>query len=259
MANNQVVPYEINAIVIRDNNQQDYPTEIQQNISPATYRPSPPKYESNSTYASKYNRAIYFFNQVSSSKHKKRMFGSIFYIVHHYPTIVLFCLSLIAIILSLWIQALMTISIIIGVLYLIISIYNFIIFLYNGSLLDDPHLINDSYFGKFQQQLKLSDIDFEDKWIDLQVNQKIFANELGPHLQVLNNLQEFHREKNQSSFFVLFYSYHYIEKYTQFPKEIIWQGILSILILGVSIVIPVLFECAWNKQSEKNNQICYIK
>jgi hypothetical protein len=262
MANNQVVPFEINTTVIQDNNQQYYPTEIEQNILPATsnYLPSPPKYDSNSTYASKYNRAVYFFNQVSSSsRHKKRMFGSLFYLVHRYPSILFFCLSVMAIILSLWIQALMTIPILIGGLYLIISIYNFIIFIYNGSLLDDRHLINDSYFGKFGQQTKLSDINFEDRWIYIQVNQERFANELGPHLQALNTLQEFHREQKQSAFFVLFYSYHYIEKYTQFPKEIIWQGILSILILAVGIVIPILFQCAWSKQPEKNNQICYMK
>ena len=182
MSKNQVVPLiipftsEINTVT--DSNNQTYANEIDQSILPASYLPSPPKYDSNSTYASKYNRAVYFFNFVSPSRHKKRMFGSSLYLVHHYLVIVFFCLSLITIILSLWIQLLMIVPIIFGGIYIIISIYNLIILILNGNLLDDPHLIKDSHFDRFGEQTVLSDIKFEDEWVRLQRDQTVFENKI---------------------------------------------------------------------------------
>jgi hypothetical protein len=262
MTKNQIVPliipFTVATTVSIDNKREEYATEINRTILPASYLPSPPKYEPNSTYASKYNRAVFFFNHVSRSTHKKRMFGSSLYLVHRNPVIVFFCLSLIAIVLSLWILPLMAIPIVVGAMYLIISTYNLIIFIRNGSLLDDPHLINDSHFGKFGEQAMLSNIDFEDEWIRLQGDQTTFSDRLVPHLNALNKLQDIYRETN-GSFFVLFYSYHYIEKYTRFPMTIIWQGILSLLILVLGVVLPLLVQCAWSKQSDNGNQICYMK
>ncbi|CAF1175958.1 unnamed protein product [Adineta steineri] len=255
---NQVIHYHHQVNTVADNKTPNSHTEISQTTrTTKKYKLLPPVTEDDEKkiYPARYNLAVWNYNHVTSDKHKKRML-SLFFLMRRIPFIVGFCIVWIAILFSLWFQYLMILSILVSAIYFIFSLYNVIIFLRNGSIVDDPHLIYDSYFRHFGEHDSLDQIDLRGEWVPIDGDQTIFHDDLIPHMEEINDLQQQHNNKDR--FEILFYSLHYLENFVHFPKQILIHGIIALITLLVAIVIPVVFHCSWSKNPLKNNQICYM-
>ncbi|CAF1016042.1 unnamed protein product [Adineta steineri] len=232
---NQVIHYHHQVNTVADNKTPNSHTEISQTTrTTKKYKLLPPVTEDDEKkiYPARYNLAVWNYNHVTSDKHKKRML-SLFFLMRRIPFIVVFF-----------------------AIYFIFSLYNVIIFLRNGSIVDDPHLIYDSYFRHFGEHDSLDQIDLRGEWVPIDGDQTIFHDDLIPHMEEINDLQQQHNNKDR--FEILFYSLHYLENFVHFPKQILIHGIIALITLLVAIVIPVVFHCSWSKSPDKNNQICYM-
>jgi hypothetical protein len=255
---NQIVHYHHQVTIDADVRAPNSHTEIsQKKRTTKKYKSLPPvtKDHEKEIYPSRYNRAVWNYNHVTFDKHKKRML-SLSFLMHRIPFIVVTCIVWIAILFSLWVRYLMILSIIVSVLYFIFSLYNFIIFLLNGSIVDDPHLINDSHFRQFGERRNLDEVELRGEWVPVDGDQTTFDDDLIPHMEEINDLQQQH--DNTGRFEILFYSLHYLENFVHFPREILIQGIIASITLLVAIVVPAVFQCSWSANPNKNNQICYM-
>lgn len=218
-------------------------------------RPTPSISSNESSYSGRYNQAVKFFNHIAT-KAKRKMFGGFLLL---YPTVIcILILCLITTALSLWVQPVMAAPIFFSVAYLIISIYNLIIYFMNGSLLNQPQIIKDDNFRKFGHGVRVTDNDFEQEWVSINGNSTDFGDFLLPHMERINQLQDLYGGTSDR-IDILFYSWKYEENYTLFPRRILLHSLVALILLGLGIVIPIIFHCKWNPDdSPSAGKLCYI-
>jgi hypothetical protein len=255
---NQIVHYHHKVVSVSDNKAPISVTQIEQKTRNAKkYKSLPPITEDDerANYPSRYNLAVSNYNHGTFDKHKRSML-SLSFLMYRIPFIIVFCIAWIATLFSLWVRYLMILSIILSAIYVIVSLYNFIIFQLNGSVVDDPHLIYNNHFRQFGERRSLDEIDLRGEWVAVDGDQTIFNDDLLPHMQAISDLQQQHN--NTSRFDILFYSLHYLEKFVHFPREVLIQGVIALITLLVAVVVPVIFQCSWFKNPAKNGQVCYM-
>ena len=181
-------------------------------------------------YPTRYNFAVTNYNNVSI-KHKSTMFGGRLLLFRSIVAVV-WIISVVFALLSFIKREFVVGTVILGLLYIVISIYNMYVFCGNGNLLNSSRFLRARVAGP-------SGLDYE--WVSVPLDSRSANERLASVEQAaLDNIRREFMGSSSNEINCMVYTKRYAESYPKFPKELLLHLFLFIVVIVVGIVVATL-------------------
>ncbi|CAF0787248.1 unnamed protein product [Rotaria sp. Silwood1] len=182
------------------------------------------------SYAARYNFAVANYNSVSTA-HKLSMFGNRL-LLFRSVVAVIWIVSMAFAVLTLIKAGLIGVTIVLSLIYIIISIYNIYVFFTNGNLLYSTRLLRAKVSGPGGH-------DYE--WVSVPLDSRSANERLASVEQsALDNVRREFGGNNTAEIDCMVYTKRYADMYPAFPKELILHLIAFLVAITVGITLTVV-------------------
>lgn len=177
------------------------------------------------TYPARYNFAVKQYNSIPDDEaSKKKQIRGGHFLMYRFVMVLAFLIAIATAGISVKIKAVVTVNIVISLAYIVLSIYNIVIYKQNGSLFS-RRMIHDNRMTKSNDYFKVP--------INTTVSQaNIIASE---HANVVAGLKNTYNHLSEID--VMVYNEYYVRTFTYFP----WKKVIKhIIVFSLTMVIGII-------------------